>query len=107
MSRRSLITTGAFTVVIAERRLKRHAIFKADQLPADVIAIAAIAWVAEEAIERVSAKQLEEVGSFYRMNQLDLLRAWERRDARRVREQFFALLLHGGHARTISFTLVR
>jgi hypothetical protein len=48
----------------SRRRLVRHAILKADQLPADAIAIAAVARIAKESVQRVRAKQLEEIGAF-------------------------------------------
>src|ERR1700733_4666938 len=94
-------------VVIAERGVKRHAILKADQLPTNKIAIPAVARIAEESEHCVCAKQLEEIGGLDGMYQLDLLRDRERRDAVRVREHFFALLLHASHAGAIALAQIR
>src|SRR5580704_6801406 len=73
--RRSCFTTLPFTIVVAERRLVRHAILEADQLPTHPVAISAITRIADKSVQRVRAEQLEESGRLNRVHQLNLLRA--------------------------------
>ena len=57
---RSIDEARIVAIVVAERRLEDVLIFEADQLPADAVAIAAVAGHREHAKEREQPRRVEE-----------------------------------------------
>src|SRR5579864_1778018 len=68
-------------------------VFKADQLPARLTAVPAVTRISEEAHDGVHAELVEELRTFDRVQQPDLLVGLERRDALRTRKQLAAFVL--------------
>src|SRR5581483_8183647 len=82
------------------------AMFEADELPPDLVAISAVRWRAEEAEHHVRTQEFEKFSLLDGAHQLHLLLGRERRDTGRVGKDAGARALNGEHAFAISVALI-
>src|SRR5208283_5947434 len=82
-------------VVVAERRFVVEIVLESDELPADLIFVAAQRGIAEEAGQREAAENAEGRRRLHRLHYLDLLRRSNGRKRFRARDRLCDLLVKG------------